>query len=313
MSYVQGIAERAVGIEVGKHELTAVYLDENGKVIGETATEVRLAEPATSQLISFISDLKSRFGDFDHVGVAVPGLVDRAAKTVAFSAHIPEHSGKDLGVEIERETGLKIFLENDANAAGYGEFKLGAGRGVENMFYATIGAGVGGSFIFGGNIWRGVRGFAGEFGYVPINSDGQRLEDVASSANLIRRTRNRFHQDSTSSLVDIDEREIKTRDIIAAAAADDDFAKLMLERTGTYVGTAIASVINLTNIERIVVGGEIVRDQTVVIDAIVARAHELSFAPSFASTTILEGELRENAAAAGAALLAQEANQPQKN
>ena len=307
MSDVQGQVGRWVGVEVGKASMTAVCVDADGKIVGEQIGEVSFAEASSSQLIYFISSLKASFGAFVRVGVAVPGLVDRSAKKVAFSAHIPEHSGKDLGREIEMATGIKTFVENDANAAAYGEFRLGAGRGSENMFFATLGTGVGGSFIFGGEIWRGTAGFAGEFGFVPINSEGTRLEEVASSANIIRRTRSRFHQDGTSSLVELDESAITIGDIVAAATAEDDFAILMLERTGNYVGTAIASVINLLNIERIVVGGEIMQAKELVLDAIVERARELSFAPSFASTVIVEGELGSNAAAAGAALLAREA------
>ena len=78
----------------------------------------------------------------------------------------------------------------------------------------------------------------------------------------------------------------------------------MLERTGHYVGTGIAAVINLLNIERIVIGGDIMQAKHLVLDAVIDRAKELSFAPSFGSTTIVEGELGANAAAAGAALLA---------
>jgi glucokinase len=201
-----------------------------------------------------------------------------------------------------------VTFENDANAAAYGEYVLGAGRGSHNIFYATLGTGVGGAFIFEGEIWRGAAGFAGEFGYVPINSEGMRLEEVASSANIIRRTRSRFHQDNTSSLVDIDENLMTISDIVTAAVAQDDFAKLMLERTGNYVGTAVASVINLLNIERIIVGGEIMQAGTIVLESIIARARELSFSPSFASTVIAAGELGSNASAAGAALLAARAS-----
>lgn len=304
MSDQQILTGRSVGVEVAKGSMTAVCIDANSEIVGQQLAEVSFSEPSASQLIYFISSLKSTFGPFDRVGVAVPALVDRGAKKVAFSYHIPEHAGLDLGGEIEKATGTQTYVENDANAAAYGEFHLGAGRESSNMFYATLGVGVGGSLIFGGEIWRGTAGFAGEFGYVPIDSEGTRLEEVASTANIIRRTRNRFRQDSTSSLVDLDENEISIADIVAAAEAEDDFAKLMLRRTGGYVGTAIASVINLLNIERIVIGGEIVQAKNFVLDAIVERAKELSFGPSFASTTIMQGELGANAAAVGAALLA---------
>ena len=150
----------------------------------------------------------------------------------------------------------------------------------------------------------GAAGYAGEFGYIAIDSEGTRLEEVASTSNIVRRTRSRFNRDSTSSLGKLPEERIGIREIIKAVDDGDEFARLMLERTGTYVGTAIANVINLLNIETIVVGGEITEAEHVVIDAINARARELSFSRSFEKTRIVSGTVGENAAAIGSALLA---------
>lgn len=260
-------------------------------------------DSSIGQLIGLVEELKREFGGFDRIGIAVPGLVDRESGRVAFSANIPKHSEVDLVSKIKEATGMDVIIENDANAAAFGEYCCGAGRGSKNLFYATLGEGVGGSFILDGEIWRGASGFAGEFGYVPINSEGMRLEDVASTSNILRRTRSRFRQDSTSSLRKIDAEHIKLEQIIEAAESDDDFAQLMLTRTGMYVGTVLASVINLLNIEKIVVGGEIMTAKHLVLDAIIDRAQELSFAPSFDSTSIVAGELGANAAAIGVAIL----------
>ena len=292
-----------VGIEISGTALTAVVIGENDAVVSSRSIAVTDAESMVPQLIELIEDLKKEYGGFSRVGVAVPGLVDRTSGRVAFSANIPEYSKVDLVQSVKAATGTDVVIENDANAAAVGEFCCGAGRGSRNMFYATLGEGVGGAFIFAGEIWRGAAGFAGEFGYVPINSEGMRLEDVASAANIVRRTRSRFHQDSTSSLSKLSEEEINMNEIIAAAERDDDFAQMMLERTGMYVGTAVASVINLLNIEKVVVGGEIMQAKHLVLHALVERARELSFAPSFNSTSIVEGELGANAAAIGAAFI----------
>ena len=303
MSDIIDSAKMRVGVEICTAALRAVSIGPDGKIAVTRTMPFDDAVPKLSQLTALIGELKKDLGGFERIGIAVPGLVDRNSGRVAYSANFPEHSDIDLVKEIADATGLTASIENDANAAAYGEFILGAGRGSSNFFYATLGMGIGGAFIFGGEIWRGASGFAGEFGYVPINSEGMRLEEVASTANIIRRTRDRFHQDSTSSLNKLAEEEITLEAIIAAAHADDDFAQMMLERTGVYVGTAIASVINLLNIEKIVVGGEIMAAKHLVLDAIIDRARELSFAPSFIAAKIVEGSLGEYAAAAGAALL----------
>jgi glucokinase len=306
MAEMQGHMRKFVGIEASTASLIAVCLDENGMVIDSRSANFDQTRATVEQLAAFIKDLRTGFGDFETIGIAVPGLISRETRRIAFSAHFPEHSDIDLAHGVQEATGTRTIIENDANAAAYGEFRLGAGRDSNNIFYATLGSGVGGAFIFEGNVWRGKGGFAGEFGYVAINSEGMRLEDVASSANIVRRSRSRIRQDSTSSLSGLDEQAITINDIIAAAKSEDDLAQMMLERTGEYVGAAVASVINLLNIEKIVIGGEIMEAGNLILDSVVSRAKELSFGPSFESTQIVAGKLGLNAAAVGVALIANE-------
>ena len=304
MNEIARQTEKNVGIEVTNSEMRAGCLDENGNVTESLQTVLDVEQETAPQLIQFIKDFELKIGYFDRLGIAVPGLLDRKTKRVAYSAQIPEHEKIDLLTELEKVTKLKIFIENDANAAAYGEYAAGAGRGSKNMFYVTLGTGIGGAIIFDGKLWRGDSGYAGEFGYLTINSEGMRLEDVASADNIIRRTRIRFHQDHTSSLNRIGEESIGIADVVREANNGDDFAQLMLERTGMYVGTAVAGVINLLNIEKIVVGGEIMQAGHYVLNALTRRARELSFKPSFERAEITEGKLGDNAAAVGVALLA---------
>ena len=297
---------KLVGVEISNSVMTAVRLDTDGNLVESHQVLYDQSTSNPAQIVEFINELKHRFGGgFECVGIAVPGLVRHDTKRIAVSTLMPEHSGVDLVSALETATALKITIENDANAAAYGEFKFGAGRGSRNMFYATLGSGVGGAIIFDGQLWRGVSGFAGELGYLTLNSEGMKLEEVASSANILRRTRSRISQDSTSSL---DEEKITLTDIIREANEEDDFAQMMLERTGNYVGTAIAGVINLLNIEKVVVGGEIMQAGNLVLDAVISRARELTFTPSFETVTISAGELGEKASAIGAAILANESN-----
>lgn len=303
MSEVENKSAKLVGVEVSKAAFYAVCLNETGAITNRLKIGVESGQEPISQLVNFIRQAKNEFGDFENIGLSLPGLLHRRTKRIAYSTNIPEHEKTDFLGEAENQTGVKITAENDANAAAYAEFVRGAGRGSSDMFYATIGTGIGGAFIFGGEIWEGASGFAGEFGQVALNSEGMRLEEVASAANIVRRTRARFHQDSTSSLNSLIEDKITLADVVEAARNQDDFARMMLERTGTYVGAAIAGVINLLNIERIVVGGEIMQAGQLVLDSIISRAREFSFTPAFKTTEIVRGELGDDAAAIGAALL----------
>jgi len=295
--------EKAVGVEVTTSAFKSVCLDVGGNLIDSYSAPMVRGDDTAPQMVSFIKELLVKYGDFERIGITIPGLISRDSRRVAFSASFPEHEDVDLVAELEKITKLKILIENDANAAAYGEYLLGAGRGSRSMFYVTLGSGVGGAFIFENKIWHGVSGFAGEFGYLSIDEEGTRLEEVASGTNIVRRTRSRFHQDNTSSLGKMPESEITVADVVREAREGDDFAHLMLERTGRYVGTAVAGVINLLNVEKIVVGGEVMQAEDVVLQAIIEKARQLSFKPSFESTRIVAGELGAMATAAGAALL----------
>ncbi|HMJ08779.1 MAG TPA: ROK family protein [Pyrinomonadaceae bacterium] len=304
MNEANASTTKLIGVEVSASSLTVVSLDGAGNLLDAGHVPAERGENSPQQLFDVVAGFQDRFGETGNIGIALPGLISQDKMRVAYSTHFPEHSTVDIKEEVESAAGRKALIENDANAAAYGEYKKGAGRGSRNLFYITLGTGVGGAFILDGSIWRGAAGFAGEFGYLTINSEGLRLEDVASADNIVRRTRNRFNRDSTSSLNRFEEQAINLEEIVAAAENGDDFAQLMLERTGNYIGMGVASVINLLNIETIVIGGEIMQAGHLVLDSIISRAKELSFAPSFAKTTIVNGQLGQNAAAIGVALLA---------
>jgi glucokinase len=295
---------KTLGVEVSTNFLRAISVTADG-TLSEAIVEPRFdGSDPLDRIVAFVRTALEKLGPVDAIGIAVPGLINRKNGGVAYSVNIPETASLNIAEAVGGVAGVPVVLENDANAAAVAEFTLGAGKGSGSMFYATIGDGVGGAFVLDGKLWEGAGGYAGEFGYIAIDSEGTRLEDMASTANIVRRTRNRFNRDSTSSLGKLPEERIGIAEIVKAAEEGDEFARLMLERTGGYVGTAIANVINLLNLETIVVGGEITGAKDVVIEAITNRAKELSFARAFAQTRILAATVGEDAAAIGAALIA---------
>lgn len=295
---------KTLGIEVSADFLRAVAVSSDDSV-SEAIVEPRFdGSDPLDRIVAFVRSVLEKLGPVDAIGLAMPGLINREDGGVAYSVNIPETSSLNIADAVGGAAQVPVILENDANAAAVAEFTFGAGKGSRSMFYATIGEGVGGAFILDGRLWEGAGGYAGEFGYIAIDSEGTRLEELASTANIVRRTRSRFNRDSTSSLGKLPEERIGIAEIVRAAEEGDEFARLMLERTGTYVGTAIANVINLLNLETIVVGGEITGAKDVVIEAITTRARELSFARAFAQTRILAGTVGDNAAAIGVALAA---------
>lgn len=294
---------RRIGVEASSKNVRIVVLDETN-VASRISIPLESEGALLTQLAAALTELKQSMPETESVGVAVPGLVNRQTNRAILSMQIPTLANMDFAAELQQSTGLRVRLENDANAAAYGEFLFGAGRGSKSLFFATIGSGIGGSFILNGQIWRGAGGFAGEFGHIAIDEDGVKLEEVASAQGIVRRTKERLYHDSTSSLSRRQlEQAASIHDVVEAAKNGDDFAQMMLIRTGRYIGTAIASVINLLNPERIVVGGEVMEVERVILESIIRQASDRSFRPSFESTRIVAAELGAEASAIGAALL----------
>ena len=306
-----------IGINVSGSIIRAALVDEQGRVIERVEAAVS-SQNIVPQLATIAGDLRPALGTVAAMGVALPGLVNRQTDRVVDPRGIPSPMVEDLHGELTRATGLRVEIENDANAAAYGEFKVGAGRGSSNLFYIMIGDGIGGAIILDGKLWTGASGFAGEVGHITIDSEGLEcvcgntgcLETLASAPSIVRRARERLNRDNTSSLSRLAFNKNFTADDLAHEAREgDDFAAMMIERTGRYIGTGVASVINLLNIERIVLGGGVMDAGPLILNPIIQEVRRRAFQPCFEATQIVIAELGVDAAPIGAAMLARDAEQ----
>jgi glucokinase len=306
-----------IGVDLSGATMHAALVTEDGRVLErrEAALERDVVERQVAQTVAELRDVSP---NITALGVGIPGLVNPRTDRVVISPDLPSVVRGDIHAELTKATGLTVELWNDANAAAYGEYKVGAGRGSRDMFYVTIGTGIGGAIILGGNLWLGATGFAGEFGHITIDAEGIEcvcgntgcLETVASAPNIVRRANERLYRDSTSSLSKLAmNKDFTAADIAREAKSGDDFAMLMIERTGKYIGAAVASVINLLNIERIVLGGGVMEAGDLILNPIIRESGRRSFQPCFEATQIVLAELGADAVAIGAAMLARDAAQ----
>jgi glucokinase len=185
------------GVEVAPSLMRAAVVSADGEVV---ARREAAYQPDTfiADLAALVSTLREA-GDIQRVGLAVPGLVNRDADRVLLSTGMPSFVAADLHAELTKAIGTRLELENDANAAAYGELHAGAARNARDFFYIYIGDNVGGAFIVNGKLWTGASGCAGEIGHTMINPDGIQcecgnigcLETVASAPTIARRARER--------------------------------------------------------------------------------------------------------------------------
>ena len=304
-----------IGVDLSGATMRAALVSPEGQIIARREAPLD-REGVVQQVTHTVAELRDVSPDIRSIGVGIPGLVNRQTDRVIVSTDLPSVVRGDIHAELMKATGLRAELENDANAAAYGEYKAGAGLGSRDMFYVTIGAGIGGAIILGGKLWLGASGFAGEFGHITINTDGEEcmcgnigcLETVASAPNIVRRAKERLFRDSTSSLSNLAiNKDFTAADIAREARNGDDFSLLMIERTGKYIGAAVASVINLLNIERIVLGGGVMEAGDLILNPIIREAGRRAFQPCFEATQIVLASLGMDAVAIGAAMLARDA------
>ncbi len=304
------------GIEVAQSTMRGVVVSENGEAITRQEATYK-----PENLIKAIADLTSGLreaGDLKSVGLAIPGLVNRDTDRVLFSTGLPFTAQEHIHAELIAATGLRFELENDANAAAYGEYKAGAGRDARDIFYIGIGDAIGGAIILDGTLWTGASGCAGEIGHITIDTEGNEclcgntgcLETVASGPNIVRRARERLNRDSTSSLSRLAmQKSFTAGDLAAEARNGDDFSIMMLERTARSIGIAVASMINLLSIERIILGGTIMEAGDLILSPIVEESRKRSFQPCFEATKIVPAQLGVDGVAIGAALLARDTSE----
>ncbi len=304
-----------IGMNVSGTSVRAALVDDAGRVVEHREAQIT-SDNIVPQLATIAGDLHPALGTVAALGVAIPGLVNRQTDRVVDSRDLPSTMLEDLHGQLTRATGLRVELENDANAAAYGEFKVGAGRGSHNMFYMMIGKGIGGAIILDGKLWTGASGFAGEVGHITIDTEGLPcvcgntgcLETVASAPSIVRRARERLNRDSTSSLSRLSfNKNFTAEDVAHEAREGDDFAAMMIERTGKYIGTGVASVINLLNIERIVLGGGVMDAGPIILNPVIQEVKRRAFQPCFEATQIVAAQLGLDAAPIGAAMLARDA------
>jgi glucokinase len=302
------------GIAVARTTMRGVVISAAGDVVAQREATYQ-PENLIGEVANLVTGLR-KAGPIRAVGLGIPGLVNRETDRVLISTGLPSAARDDIHSELMKATGLRFELENDANAAAYGEYKAGAGRDARDIFYIGIGDAIGGAIILDGKLWTGSSGCAGEIGHITINTEGAEcecgntgcLETVASGPNIVRRASERLDRDSTSSLSRLLIGESFTAaDVAREAKNGDDFSVMMIERTGKSIGAAVASVINLLSIERIILGGAVMEAGDVILKPIIEEAGKRSFQPCFEATKIVAAELGADGVAIGSALLARDA------
>lgn len=253
------------GVDIGGTKVLAAVVDEAGRIV-KRASHSTDRDAGTASIIAALEDLLGRNPDqVSAIGVAAAAFVERASGRVAFAPNLT-YDQPDVPGALKSRFGMPVAVENDANAAAWGEHRFGAGKGAAEMIMVTVGTGVGGGIVIGGKLYRGSRGFAGEIGHMTIVDGGPPcacgergcLEALASGTAIARMAREGVGGASDSILLELagdNPARITGALVGEAARAGDPFATEVLERAGRWLGAGFANLTNILDPEVIVVGG----------------------------------------------------------
>src|SRR5215213_228028 len=308
----------AIGVDVGGTKIAAAVVSPKGEILNETRYPTLAVPPG--RLVDTISRAINEVKDDFEVGgacVAVPGLILAAENKVIFAPNLREIENIPLDEEMRRRTGLRITVENDANAAAWGEFRFGAGKDVEHQVFITLGTGVGGGVITHGILLRGAQGAGGELGHVTIDPTGPRcgcgnhgcLEALASGTAIRRRAREVANERPNSALGRLAvQREVLGEDVSRLAGEGDEASLTVLEETGRWLGIGLAGFVNIFNPEVIPVGGGAAQAGEFVLGPAREEVHLRARSPSRDLVRIVEATLGPESGVLGAAALARGEN-----
>ncbi|MGA9754882.1 MAG: ROK family protein [Desulfobaccales bacterium] len=261
---------------------------------------------------------RDRGWEIKGVGLGVPGRILPREGRVVFSPNVPALNECPLIDRLAPLVGLPLFLENDANLFALGEHWLGAGVGHEHMLGITLGTGVGGGLILNGRLWAGTEGTAGEIGHLTVDPEGRKchcgnrgcLETMASAFWTVVWVKEQLAQGAVSwlrELYDADPDAIQGETLVVAALQRDPLAQRAFDRVGRSLGQAIAGVVHLLGISRVVIGGRFARAWAVFQSPLEEELHHrLTLFPPEA-VSVCPAQLEDDAGLVGAARLAWQA------
>jgi glucokinase len=258
-----------IGIDIGGTNIKGVLTDLNGSILSfkKISTEKKAPE-IENGICSIVENFKAFNADSANrikaIGIGAAGSIDKEKGVILTSANIQAWKKYPLVKIIESRTGIKTFLENDANAAVIGELWTGNGKNYKNWVMLTLGTGIGGGVIIDGMVYTGRSGSAMEVGHTTIDYKGKKcvcgnrgcLERYASATAMVETAKSGLKKHPKSSVNKrIKNEKLTSKMVYEEALKGDTFAKNVLAETSEYLGIGISNLLSIFNPEAVILGG----------------------------------------------------------
>lgn len=262
-----------VGIDLGGTNIKTAIVSEEKKIISKVSVPTPAQEgpeavmdKMADSVLTLIKNSNLSKEDILAVGIGAPGPMDWRTGIVFSPPNLPGWHNVPLAEEMRKRLQLPCYVENDANAACYGEYWLGAGQGCECIAVFTLGTGVGGGIVVFNQLLRGIDGTAGELGHLKVQRDGRLcgcgsrgcLEAYASVTGMIKTAIEGIEKGRKTILLEMcnnNPHNITGKMISEAAEKGDEFAQEVFYETAVWLGLGIASVVNMLNPEKVILCG----------------------------------------------------------
>lgn len=306
----------AIGVDLGGTKMLLGVLDGESKTVWESRE--RSAGEGEDELVELlvreIAEARAERGGVEAIGMGIPATIDHEKGLAIAAVNLPIEDLPIRDLVVER-TGLPTFVDNDANVAALAEHLFGAAKGAENAVMLTIGTGIGGGLILGGEIYRGSTGAGAELGHMAIQMDGPGcqgncpnrgcVEALASGTALGREGLAAAESNPESAIGKLLAKgePVDGKAVTVAALNGDETAIEVFDLVGTRLGVALASYANIFEPEVIVVGGGVMAAGDLLLDPARRELQARALTP-MNRIPVVPAELGEDAGMIGAAAMA---------
>ncbi|MCM1334413.1 MAG: ROK family protein [Bacteroides sp.] len=266
-----------IGIDLGGTNIKVGVVDERGEIVGKSNIKTNLPRPSEEIAESIAEGVRLACADagievsaVNSIGIGTPGTANRNTGVVLYSCNLDFHDFA-LGKILSQKLGTEVFVENDANAAAFGEVVNGAGKGYKNVVVVTLGTGVGGGIIIDGKIYTGFNFCGAELGHTVIEYGGRKcgcgrkgcFEAYSSATALINMTREAMEADPNTKMWELSGNSLENVDGKTAfdgMRAGDPAAKRVVDTYINYLGCGLANIVNTFQPELLLIGGGICKE-----------------------------------------------------
>lgn len=251
--------QKYLGIDVGGTNVKCGVITESGEILYQIkhhTPTLRQSKNLVSDFTAIVSDLLREYPEINHVGIGLPGTLNKARTHTMELPNIPELDHCPLKEHLQRAHPDKVFiLENDANAAALGELYFSGQEMPEDFVFVTLGTGVGGAAIIDSQIFKGGDGNSMEIGHM-VSEGGKLLEQIIGKNGILAMaTEGVASLGSKTILSTMD--PINTKAVLEAAGKKDPFALQIFQKVGQLLGDALVSMIRVLDVKKIYIGGGI--------------------------------------------------------